>query len=156
MVCRVDAPDERAARLLGASRAVWRSSGAHVVETTPYSHSTTGPCSGSGRRSVPSFDAAFAEGASYTLEQAVALALGDDDERLRAPPRPPGAAGAGLTRREWEIAGLLAEGLSNKEIAARLVISQRTAETHVDHILSKLGLTSRAQVASWAAEQRAH
>ncbi len=61
----------------------------------------------------------------------------------------------GLTRREREIAGLLAEGLSNKEIAARLVISQRTVETHVDHVLGKLGITSRAQVASWVAEQEA-
>ena len=66
----------------------------------------------------------------------------------------PGAsAPGGLTRREREIAGLLAEGLSNKEIAARLVISQRTVETHVDHILGKLGMTSRAQVASWVAAQ---
>jgi len=64
-------------------------------------------------------------------------------------------APGGLTRREREIAGLLAEGLTNKEIAARLVISQRTAETHVDHILSKLGMTSRAQVASWVAEHQA-
>ena len=65
----------------------------------------------------------------------------------------PSAAG-GLTRREREIAGLLAEGLSNKEIAMRLVISQRTVETHVDHVLGKLGITSRAQVASWVAEQQ--
>ncbi len=64
-------------------------------------------------------------------------------------------APGGLTRRETEIAALLAEGLSNKEIAARLVISQRTAETHVDHILSKLGMTSRAQVAGWVAEHQA-
>ena len=66
----------------------------------------------------------------------------------------PGNPG-GLTRRELEIAELLAEGLSNKDIAVRLVISQRTAETHVDRILSKLGFTSRLQVASWVAEQQA-
>ena len=63
----------------------------------------------------------------------------------------PGTAGR-LTRREHEIAGLIGEGLSNREIAARLVISQRTAETHVEHILSKLGFTSRAQVARWVAD----
>jgi len=45
-------------------------------------------------------------------------------------------------------------GLSNKDIAARLVISQRTVETHVDHILSKLGFSSRSHVASWMAEQQ--
>ena len=79
-------------------------------------------------------------------------------ERPTADHRPPlrARAGAeapgGLTRREREIAGLLAEGLTNREIAARLVIAQRTAETHVDHILSKLGMTSRAQVAGWVAD----
>ena len=58
-----------------------------------------------------------------------------------------------MTRREREIAGLLAEGLTNKEIASRLVISQRTAETHVDHILSKLGMARRAEVAAWAVRE---
>jgi DNA-binding NarL/FixJ family response regulator len=60
-----------------------------------------------------------------------------------------------LTRREWEIAQLLAEGLSNKEIAARLVISRRTAEAHVENILTKLGFRSRAQVSSWVLGERA-
>jgi non-specific serine/threonine protein kinase len=49
------------------------------------------------------------------------------------------------------VARLIAGGRSNKEIAAQLVISQRTAENHVEHILAKLGFTSRAQVAAWAA-----
>jgi non-specific serine/threonine protein kinase len=48
-------------------------------------------------------------------------------------------------------ASLVAGGRSNKEIAAALVISQRTAENHVEHILTKLGFTSRAQVAAWVA-----
>jgi DNA-binding NarL/FixJ family response regulator len=52
------------------------------------------------------------------------------------------------------VAGLVAKGLSNKEIAARLVLSVRTAETHVEHILNKLGFASRAQIASWDAERR--
>ena len=59
----------------------------------------------------------------------------------------------GLTAREHEIARLLAEGLTNREIAARLVISARTAETHVGHILTKLGLHSRTEVAAWLAGQ---
>jgi DNA-binding NarL/FixJ family response regulator len=46
--------------------------------------------------------------------------------------------------------------MSNNEIAATLVISRRTAESHVEHILTKLGLTSRAQVAAWIAEQRSY
>jgi len=50
-----------------------------------------------------------------------------------------------------QVAGLIAGGRSNKQIAAELVISQRTAENHVRRILTKLGFTSRAQVAAWAA-----
>ena len=59
-----------------------------------------------------------------------------------------------LTRRERQVANLITEGLSNREIAAALVVSRRTAESHVEHILTKLGFTRRAQVASWTAAQR--
>ncbi|QUQ72321.1 helix-turn-helix transcriptional regulator [Kutzneria sp. CA-103260] len=85
------------------------------------------------------FDAAFAEGArrrSDTID-----------------PRPvvPSPRASDLTSRETEVAELLAIGLSNKEIAAKLVISVRTAETHVNRVLVKLGCTSRFQVAAWQA-----
>jgi DNA-binding CsgD family transcriptional regulator/tetratricopeptide (TPR) repeat protein len=56
-----------------------------------------------------------------------------------------------LTAREREVAGLVASGLSNKQIGEKLVISERTAEGHVERILSKLGFRSRAQIASWRA-----
>jgi predicted ATPase/DNA-binding CsgD family transcriptional regulator len=158
-------PGERATRLLGAAQAVWRTSGAKVDETNAYtvfdkrSEVALREALGSDAHDTEAFEKAFAEGAAYSFEQAVALALGEDDE-TDGSERASESAGVraevrgGLTRREREIAALLAEGLSNKEIAARLVISQRTVETHVDHILSKLGMTSRAQVASWVAEQR--
>jgi DNA-binding CsgD family transcriptional regulator len=58
-----------------------------------------------------------------------------------------------LTEREREVAALLAQGMSNREIAEMLVISESTAEVHVKHILSKLGLRSRSQVAVWAAQR---
>ncbi|GAA2777006.1 hypothetical protein GCM10020219_055160 [Nonomuraea dietziae] len=58
-----------------------------------------------------------------------------------------------LTRREMEIARLVAQGMSNKAIAAALVIAQRTAEGHVEHILVKLGFTSRVQIAAWVSRQ---
>jgi predicted ATPase/DNA-binding CsgD family transcriptional regulator len=159
-------PGERAARLLGAAQAVWRTSGAKVDETNAYSMFDTRSeavlreALESGPSGPETFENAFAEGASYSFEQAVALALGEDDEAggseaASASVQVRGGAPGGLTRREREVAALLAEGLSNKEIATRLVISQRTVETHVDHILGKLGMTSRAQVASWVAEQRA-
>jgi len=67
--------------------------------------------------------------------------------------RQPGAkAPGGLTRRESEIAGLVSQGLSNQDIAVKLVISKRTAETHVEHILTKLGFTNRNQIAAWYVE----
>lgn len=56
-----------------------------------------------------------------------------------------------LTRRERQVAELIAEGLSNKQIATRLVISRRTAEGHVEKVLSKMGFQSRTQVAAWFA-----
>ncbi len=149
-------PDERAARLLGASHAVWRTSGAKIDETSPYSQVEKGLQEAVAEAvGAAAFEHAFAEGASYSFDEAVALALGEGDGGSPPSGRSTGRAEApgGLTRREQEIAGLLAEGLTNREIAARLVIAQRTAETHVDHILSKLGMTSRSQVAAWVAEQ---
>jgi DNA-binding NarL/FixJ family response regulator len=62
------------------------------------------------------------------------------------------ASADGLTRREREVAVLLARGLTNRQIADRLVIADGTAGVQVDHILNKLGFRSRAQVAGWAAE----
>ena len=71
-----------------------------------------------------------------------------DPETAAAPVAPYG----GLSRREVEIARLVAGGLSNKEIGARLFISERTVDNHVQHVLNKLGFHTRAQIAAWAAE----
>jgi DNA-binding CsgD family transcriptional regulator/Tfp pilus assembly protein PilF len=59
----------------------------------------------------------------------------------------------GLSAREREVAALVAQGKSNREIAACLVVSERTAEAHVSNILGKLGFTTRAQIAAWAVEK---
>jgi DNA-binding NarL/FixJ family response regulator len=59
-----------------------------------------------------------------------------------------------LTEREKDVMRLLAQGLSNKEIGARLFITERTARTYVSNILGKLGLASRTQAALWAVEHR--
>jgi len=93
------------------------------------------------------FNRAFEDGARLDLAAAISYALGEQPET----PTRDEADGSALTRREREVADLVAKGMTNKEIAARLVISQRTAETHVEHILTKLGFTSRAQIASWVA-----
>jgi DNA-binding CsgD family transcriptional regulator len=96
-----------------------------------------------------------------------ALAAGITDDLLRVtfleragamlpPPRPALLRRAqandygGLTARELEVARLVAEGKSNRAIAGELVVSERTAESHVTNILLKLNLTSRAQIAAWA------
>ena len=60
-----------------------------------------------------------------------------------------GSGDGGLSARESEVATLVANGLTNREIAARLVISERTAGNHVAHILTKLGFTTRSQIAAW-------
>jgi non-specific serine/threonine protein kinase len=91
-------------------------------------------------------DALMREGEAMDLEQAVALALTGEPDRSSdqyAAPNP-------LSPREREVAALLAEGLSNRQIAERLVIAEKTAALHVEHILAKLGLHSRWQVADWA------
>src|ERR1700730_17288306 len=58
-----------------------------------------------------------------------------------------------LSRRELEIAGLVAQGLTNREIAGRLFISERTVDGHLEHVREKLGVNSRAQIAAWVVRQ---
>jgi DNA-binding CsgD family transcriptional regulator len=70
------------------------------------------------------------------------------------PKASPAVAAAVLTAREAEIAALVGDGLTNRQIAAKLFISQRTAEGHVEHILAKLGFNTRAQIATWIARTR--
>lgn len=81
-------------------------------------------------------------------------------EPSRLAPRSDGTRGGAspglLTRREQEVAALVARGLSNAEIAATLVISDRTAETHVRHIMDKLGFSNRTQIAAWSAAPLPH
>ena len=62
-------------------------------------------------------------------------------------------SGPGLTRREKQVAVLAARGLTNRDIAARLCLSVRTVEAHVDRILTKLGFRTRTQLAAWAHEE---
>jgi len=104
------------------------------------------------------FSTAWGEGRAMTLEQAVEYALAEpapDRERLAtASQRTMKEKFGGLTSREREVAVLIAQGKSNPEIAKILVVSERTVTTHVSNILSKLGFTSRTQIASWATEKR--
>ena len=144
---------ERAAQLLGCTTAVWRLSGARIGETSPY-QAIDQQCAEQTRAALgtEAFEVAFTEGAASGLEETISYAL--DEKPAKTTPGPPHAnEPADLTRREQEIAELVARGMSNKDIAATLVIGRRTVETHVENILVKLGFTSRTQVASWLAEQ---
>jgi non-specific serine/threonine protein kinase len=91
-----------------------------------------------------------------SLEDAAGYALskGDDQAEPTVPQEPPACEPPGnLTRREREVAVLVARGLTNRQISKELSISERTAGNHVAKILRKLGLHSRTQVATWAAER---
>jgi predicted ATPase/DNA-binding CsgD family transcriptional regulator/Tfp pilus assembly protein PilF len=106
----------------------------------------------------------IAEGAAMSAHEAVRFAAGSGGgvpvghgAQLAVPPQAPALAAAdpaaALTARELEIAGLIARGLSNRGIADELVISPATAARHVANIFSKLGFSSRAQLAAWAAQR---
>ncbi|HKR99436.1 MAG TPA: LuxR C-terminal-related transcriptional regulator, partial [Candidatus Dormibacteraeota bacterium] len=88
---------------------------------------------------------AWADGSHLGLDDAVALALGGG-----APRR---VSTDGMSIRELEVARLVAEGLTNKQIGARLHVSVRTVESHVRNALTKAGLTNRTQLATWARER---
>lgn len=64
---------------------------------------------------------------------------------------PPGSGNGRLSRRELEVARLVAEGLTNREISTRLFVSERTVDGHLEHVREKLGLNNRAQIAAWVA-----
>jgi non-specific serine/threonine protein kinase len=98
---------------------------------------------------------AWLAGRVLSLDQAVRLGqtLLDSVAPVRASAPPTAAGPERLTRRETEVAGLVAQGLTNRQIAEELVIAQRTVDTHVERILAKLAFASRAQVAAWAVGQ---
>ena len=98
------------------------------------------------------FGAEFEAGKRLTRQAAMRLALGESDDHEIATAH--GSQTGPLARREVEVAQLVAEGLSNKQVAARLLISERTVATHVGHILDKLGFKSRAQIAGWISSDR--
>jgi predicted ATPase/DNA-binding CsgD family transcriptional regulator len=137
-----------AAQLLGAADTVRTSAGATVipfiglmvVQAEEYAIGALGESR---------FRAEFETGRQLTREAAVGLALGQTAHASVTD-----ADGAGpelLGRRQADVARLVAEGLSNKQIGTRLFISERTVDSHVRSILDKLGFSSRAQIAAWMA-----
>ena len=135
-----------AAQLLGASEATRASAGAsHIGFLAPLlAQIQEGGVAALGQAK---FDAEFLAGQAMSRAAAVQLALGEPARRVAAPPANDGVLG----KRESEVAQLVAQGLSNKQIGSRLFISERTVATHVGSILNKLGFNSRAQIAAWMA-----
>jgi len=145
---------KRAAHILGAAEVLWDSTATAIATVMPELVCEHDKSVAAARAALgdQAYESAFRRGRLMPLAQVL-----DDAEHTRRSTRSEQvqAGGVGsLTSREEEIAGLLAQGLSNKAIAKSLVIAQRTAETHVANVLVKLGLTSRSQVAAWVAEQR--
>ncbi|MGW4335900.1 protein kinase domain-containing protein [Rhodococcus koreensis] len=140
----------RATVLMGAAEALWRAVGTSSG-IYPNMLAYHEECERSTRRALGEreFEAAFRHGKALSFEDIVAYAL---DERPPAVAQPARTATT-LTKRERQVANLVAQGLTNKAIATKLVISQRTAQGHVEHVLAKLGFTSRAQIAAWVVEQ---
>ncbi len=146
---------QRAARLLGAAEALRTSIG---VELPPTHQAECKRIADAARKQLgkTAFERAWAVGrrmdAEQALEEALAPALPEPSSAGGAQRRVSGKAPSLLTQREQEVAALIAQGRTNREIAAALVITEGTAANHVQHILNKLGLNSRAQIAAWAVE----
>jgi non-specific serine/threonine protein kinase len=139
----------RAALLLGASAASFREFGSVAP---PYWQVHHDGCEAAARAGLGEgrYRAYWQEGYALSRDQAVAAAL----ERTVSAARPAPAAAEGafdLSARELEVARLVADGLSNPAIASALFVSVATVKTHVSHILAKLGLDSRTQLARWVA-----
>ncbi|MFF5243646.1 LuxR C-terminal-related transcriptional regulator [Streptosporangium sp. NPDC000095] len=141
----------RAARLLGILEQVWQVIGAPL---SGFGHLRRyhDECEERTREALgrQSFDTVLRQGSKMRCDEAIAFAL--EESAPLGEPSGEAEEPSPLTRRETEIARLVAQGLSNKEIAASLTISQRTAEGHIEHIMTKLGFHSRAQIAVWTGE----
>ena len=134
----------RAARLWGAAEAGREATG---IALPPGEWVLHQPYLASARSRLGSaWEEALSEGRAMSLEEAARYAL--SGEETESPPAPQDLPNIGLTRREREVMPLVARGLTNRQIAAELSISERTAGNHVANILRKLGLHSRSQIAT--------
>jgi non-specific serine/threonine protein kinase len=100
------------------------------------------------------FDEALARGRTLSIDAALDCALAGIGAGASSAQAVIGRRRSDLTRRELEVAELVARGMTNHQIAERLVIGERTVDTHVENILARLDLSTRAQVAVWVTERR--
>jgi predicted ATPase/DNA-binding CsgD family transcriptional regulator len=151
---------DRAARLFGAAEALREgSTGSATLAVSPAELAAYETATRAARDALgePTFADTWSAGRGLSFSDAVAEGL------ATKPPagghgRAPRGGSVGpadpLSPREWEVARLIIQGRTNREIAETLVITEWTVDTHVRHILTKLGLRSRTQVAAWAMERR--
>jgi predicted ATPase/DNA-binding CsgD family transcriptional regulator/predicted negative regulator of RcsB-dependent stress response len=143
----------RAATLLGAVQALQEATG---LQQEPSVHALEDAylLAALPRPDEESWVAAFEEGRAMMYEEVVEYALSEDEPIQPTLEEPPASTRAAtLTPREREIAGLVTRGLTNRQIASELSISEHTAATHVRRVLKKVGLQSRSQVGSWLTGQ---
>jgi predicted ATPase/DNA-binding CsgD family transcriptional regulator len=141
---------ERAATLLGATEMLRAEAGYRV---SPFIRPMVEQASALANAQLGDqrYSRAFEDGSRLDHEAAVALGLGNEVAR-KAGGEPEGAAVRSpdpLSKRERQVAGLAAQGKSNKEIAGLLFVSERTVETHIYNILNKLGVSSRNKIGTW-------
>jgi predicted ATPase/DNA-binding CsgD family transcriptional regulator len=144
----------RATRLFGAVEQLREASGYPLPPPWRNDHEWSVEAARN-RLGPAAFRAAWAAGRALSLQDAMAEAI----EAAEDAPRPQtdfgeqGGVAGPLSRRERAVAELVAQGCTNRQIASQLVITEATAAKHIEHILDKLGLGSRAQVAVWAAQR---
>jgi predicted ATPase/DNA-binding CsgD family transcriptional regulator len=142
---------ERAAMLLGCAEQVRQASGMPFQELYQRQQHDESVALTTRALGQDAFDAAYQRGLAMPVDDALGIATTSTQQQ---PPKPkPAGRGTAsqLTRREREIAGLIAEELTTREIATRLFLSERTVEAHVTHMFDKLGVNSRAQLTRWLA-----
>jgi DNA-binding CsgD family transcriptional regulator/tetratricopeptide (TPR) repeat protein len=150
-VAHLDRDHVRAARLLGAAHASLEAGGTlrGRFEQVDAERAMTTVRGGLGERA---FASAWARGHATGLDEAAEVAL-TPGSGLPTDIAGGSGAGSGLTEREREVAALVARGMTNRQIAAELVIAVGTAQRHVANILGKLDVASRTQIATWVVER---
>jgi non-specific serine/threonine protein kinase len=144
-VCLVAQEDYlRAAELCGAGDSFWRTLRA-PIQQGPYYAEIRRNAAGTCRQALGDerFGTAHQRGMGLSVPEAIAVARNETSAPVTRNTASP------LTKREEEIAELVTQGLGNREIGERLMVAKRTVDSHIEHIFTKLGFTSRAQIAAW-------
>jgi DNA-binding NarL/FixJ family response regulator len=144
---------QRAVRLWGAAEALRDTVGLPMPPHRRRRH-TAAITAARAELGDDAFETAWADGRALSVDEAMSFALDTAEARPEQAALTNVREALGLlSPREREVAALIAAGLTSREIAERLVISERTADSHADHIRQKLELRSRAEIAAWAIRQ---